>query len=197
MNSVRRKEIRHCFVIIFLLSLLIIPAVLFGEEADKKPEGKPDSRTDFVLTIKDDLISLSAKDASLKEVVEEIGKRMKIKVVANIPEEEKVTTEFDRLSLEDALKRLSRNYVYEKESEKGKITKIMFLQRGKGTALSEPATKEFEVEKGKGLIKPESRIKEEVAGKKPEAEEVDKEKPPRPEPFKFEFDPSEFMKEGR
>jgi len=63
---------------------------------------------------------------------------MKIEVVADISEEEKITIRFDKLSLEDAIKRLS-------------------------SARKEAA----------------------------------REKLPRPEPFKFEFDPSEFMEEGQ
>ena len=56
-----------------------------------------------------------------------------------------------------------------------------------GTVLSRPATKESEVKGKKRLVKSESS-----AGKK-----VASEKSPRPEPFKFEFDPSDFMGEGK
>ena len=64
-----KKGIEKLFWVSILL--LIIPASLFGGEADKKYEVKAESRADFVLTIKDSLISLTAKDASLKEIVEE------------------------------------------------------------------------------------------------------------------------------
>ena len=53
--------------------------------------------------------------------------------------------------------------------------------------LSRPATEESEVKEEKRLVKSESSAKKEAAS----------EKSPRPEPFKFEFDPSEFMKEGK
>jgi len=161
------KGIEKLFwVSILLLPLLIIPDTLFGGEADKKSEVDSKSKADFVLTIKDSLISLTAKDASLKEIVEEIGRRMKIEVVADISEEEKITIRFDKLSLEDAIKR---------------------LPEGKGTALSRPTTKEFEVKGEKRLVKSESSAGKEAA----------REKSPRPEPFKFEFDPSEFVKEEK
>ena len=157
-------------------------------EADEKSEAESESRADFVLTIKDSLISLTAKDASLKEITEEIGRRMKIEVVADISEEEKITIRFDKLSLEDAIKRLKTSYAYVWNSEKegGKITKIVLLPEGKGTAVSRPTTKESTVEEEKRLVKPESS-----AGKK-----IASEKSPRPEPFKFEFDPSEFVGKG-
>jgi type II secretory pathway component GspD/PulD (secretin) len=174
-----KKGIEELFVVsILLISLLITPNSLFGGEADKKYEVKAESTADFVLTIKDSLISLTAKDASLKEITEEIGSRMKIKVVADISEEEKITIRFDKLSLEDAIKRLRTSYAYvwNSEKEEGKITKIVLLPEGKGTAVST-------IKEEKKLVKSESREKKEAA----------KEKLPRTEPFKFEFDPSEFV----
>jgi hypothetical protein len=44
------------------------PAQIFAAEAERIPKGKPVTKVDFVLTVKDNLISLKAKDASLKEV---------------------------------------------------------------------------------------------------------------------------------
>jgi len=141
-----------------------------------------ESKSDFVLTIKDSLISLTAKDASLKEIVEDMGRRMKIEVVADISEEEKITIRFDKLSLEDAIKKLRTSYAYvwNSEKEEGKITKIVLLPDGKGTAVST-------IKEEKKLVKSETRAKKEAA----------REKSPRPEPFKFEFDPSEFMGEEK
>jgi type II secretory pathway component GspD/PulD (secretin) len=178
-----KRGIEELFLVsILLISLLITPNSLFGGEADKKYEAQAKSRADFVLTIKDSLISLTAKDASLKEITEEIGRRMKIEVVAAISEEEKITIRFDKLSLEDAVKKLRTSYAYvwNSEKEEGKITKIVLLPEGKGIVLSRPATNESEVKGEKRLVKPERR-----------------EGSPRPEPFKFEFDPSEFMEEKK
>ena len=155
-------------IIILLLLLLIIPVYLFGGTVEKKSKAESKRKADFVLTVKDDLISLSAKDASLKEIVEEIGRRMKIETAARISKKDKITVKFDNLSLEDAVKRLDINYVYLFDSKKGgeKIVGITFLPKETGTAVS-PAEKE------KQLVKPER-----------------KDKSSRPEPFKFEFDPS-------
>ena len=61
------------------------PAQIFAVEAETNPKGKPATKADFVLTVKDNLISLKAKEALLKEVLEEIGRRMKIDVVAWYP----------------------------------------------------------------------------------------------------------------
>ena len=81
----------------------------------------------FTLTIEDNLISLTARDASIKAILEEIGRRMNIAVVAAIPPEETITTEFNELPLKEALKKLSQNHAYVTDSAKdtGKITKIM------------------------------------------------------------------------
>jgi len=209
-------------IILLLLPLLIIPATLFAGEADKKSEvvrqgslqvvrlGSPqaelksEKKADFVLTIKDDLISLSAKDASIKEIVEEIGSRMEIEVVTNISKEEKVTIEFDKLSVENSIKRLREYsdivYVKDSEKEEGKITKILVFPKGKGEELykSTIIKEKKEKEKGEGLVRPEISVGEEaVREETPQTEpkETVKEKAPRPEPFKFEFDPSEFEEE--
>jgi hypothetical protein len=71
-------------------------------------------------TVEDNLLSLKAKDASLKEVLEEIGRRMKVDVVAGIPDTKKITAEFENLSLEEAVSRLSTNYSYVMDSTNGK-----------------------------------------------------------------------------
>src|SRR5262249_41438326 len=91
------------------------PAQIFAAETERIPQGKPATKADFVLTVKDNLISLKAKDASLKEILEEIGRMMKIDVIAGIPDTTKIT-EFENLSVEEAVNRLSRNYSYVMDS---------------------------------------------------------------------------------
>ena len=153
-NEKRGIEELFGFIII-LLPLLMIPTILFGGEADKKPERNSESQADYILMVKEGLISLKAKDASFKEILEEIGRRMKIEVVANIPEEEKITIEFDMIYLEDAIKRFRTSYAYitKSEKEKGKITKIVVVPKGLGKGLStkfklkydpQPSIQEFE-----------------------------------------------------
>jgi hypothetical protein len=71
---------------------------VLGAEAEKRsPTGKPAAKPDFVLTIKDNLVSLTATNASLKKVLEVIGQRMSIEVLALLPDQEKITTEFEQL----------------------------------------------------------------------------------------------------
>lgn len=161
-------------LILLLLPLLVIPATIFGGESDKKIEGEAKGKADFVLTIKDDLISLSAKDASLKEIIEDLGSSMKIDVIGNIPQEEKINVEFDKLSLKESLEKLSSNYGYlmDSEKEEKKITKIIVLPKGKDTAPLR------------------------ITAKDSETQERESKESSQPEPFKFEFDPSEYMEGG-
>jgi type II secretory pathway component GspD/PulD (secretin) len=145
----------------------VAPAQIFAGEAETNPKGKPPTKADFVLTVKDNLISLKAKDASLKEVLEEIGRKMKIDVVAGIPDTKKITAEFENLSIEEAVNRLSTNYSYVMDSTNGKrkITKIIVLEKGKETELSTPTTKESTIKKEEKSAKPESTVREEAVRK--------------------------------
>ncbi len=162
----RKKGIEKFPLVLILLVLpfLVMPAtVLFGGESGKKIEGAASAKADFVLTVKEGLISLSAKDSSLKEIIENIGDAMRIEVIGNISDEEKISVDFDNLSLKDALGKLSTNYGYLTDSEKeGKknhgnnITKIVILPKGNEAALAGSTVRE-------------------------------------PEPYKFEFDPKKFL----
>jgi hypothetical protein len=141
---------------------VMAPAQIFAAEVERIPKGKPATKADFVLTVKDNLISLKAKDASLKEVLEEIGRKMKIDVIAGIPDTKKITAEFENLSVEEAVNRLSTNHSYIMDSTNGqrRITKIIVLEKGKETAVSTPTPKKEEKP-----VKPESKAREEVIGK--------------------------------
>lgn len=167
-------------LILLLLPLLVIPSALFGE--DKEIEAKKKVNADYELMVKDDLVSLSAKDASLKKIIEELGNRMKIEVVGNIPDDEKSSVEFENLSLPEALEKLSSNYGYlidtekEQKSDHGnvlRITKIFVLPKGEETAP---------------LI---------ITAKDSEIQEKEGEKTKRPEPFKFEFNPMDYVKDEK
>ncbi len=165
-SVVNRKRVKgtfHGVIILLFMSLLIFQALLLGEKAEGNTEVKSEEKVSFELTVKDNQISLNAKDASLSEIIKEIGQEMEIEIVDNIPDEEKINIEFDRLSLKEALEKLSASYGYVMDSEKGeKITKIIILPKGE-----------------------ESRI-----------QEIESTIPVKHEPFKFEFDPSEFMEAG-
>ena len=137
MHNKKREIVKLFGFIIILLPLLMMPTILFGGKADNKPERNSESQADYILTIKGNLISLKAKNASVKDILEEIGRRMKIEVVANISREEKITVELGMMYLGDAIKRFRTNYAYitESEEEKGKITKIVVVPKGLGMPI--------------------------------------------------------------
>jgi hypothetical protein len=163
------RKSKAAFVGLLLLHSSSFPTALFGEATTKEVEkGENPLAADFLLTIQDNLLSLNAKEASLAQLLAEIGRRMNIEVMVESPAEDKITLTFDRLSLEEALQRF-RNYtnlVYF-ESAPGQITKIVLFPRAATTGLRNPATTESDLTRqpGKGA--------------------------PRQEPFKFEFDPSQ------
>ncbi|MGE5444652.1 MAG: hypothetical protein ACM3SR_08640 [Ignavibacteriales bacterium] len=161
-----------------VILIIIIPSTLFGLESIKKSESS-NSKSNFTLTVKNNLISLNAMNASIKDIVEEIGRRMNIDLIANIPEDKKVSIRFDVLSLKDAIERL-RGYagiVYFKDSRSKRITKMMVFPKRKGGELPKSAKEE-------GSVKTESK-----------AEQTLKETR-QPEPFKFEFNPYKYQ-EGK
>jgi type II secretory pathway component GspD/PulD (secretin) len=157
-RSVRIVGLLGCMSLLF--SLGIAPVAL-AAESGSPPESSA-RPGEFVLTTEGEQISLAATEASLKAILEELGRRLSVQVVATVSPEEKVTTHFTQLPLADALQRLSQNYAYVMDSAKetGKITKIMVTPAGKGGAQALPA--------------PSTPA------------------PPRAAPFHFEFDPSQY-----
>ena len=137
----RRKislMMKHYFAPILIIFLLMNAGYVLAEEIVKEYKKGLSSKSNYSLTIKKNQISLDAESALLKKILKDIGHRMKIEVVTDIPEEKKVTVKFENLPLKEAIKQLSTNYVYLMDSEKagGEISKIVVLTRGKGLAYS-------------------------------------------------------------
>jgi hypothetical protein len=169
------------------MALLIIPTILFGGKADKQTEWNLEGQADYDLRVKDNLISLKAKGASIKEILEDIGRRMEIEVVADIPSEEKITVELDMMYLGHAIKRFRTNYAYitESEEEEGKITKIIVVPKGLGM---EPI-----IPKKKSVVKEEkSRVGSEMRARK----DVRIGKPLRSEPSTYNYDSRSSLQKG-
>jgi len=175
-----------------LLFLLLIPTHLFGKERESSAVRPLVAEGAFVLAVEENLLSLKAREASLETVMEEIGRKMGIEVLGNIPDEETISIEFEGLPLAQALERLSSNYGYQMQSTQGgkKMAKIFVLPKGSGINLPQEFQKESKPTEDNVIggfdfyAHSESR----------QREEPDKEKSSQPEPFKFEFDPSKFMK---
>jgi hypothetical protein len=174
----------------FIAILLIIPLATHGEETEKTPVN-----SNYTLTINDNLISLDAQGASVKEVVEEIGRRMDITVISEIPDGRRVTVKFEGLTLEAAIERLRDYadiaYIKESEDKDAKVTKILVFEKGKGTQQSKLVNVE---ERGEEMEETGIGF-EEVVGEPDQAgnsEGTAEGESEEPEPFKFEFDPSQY-----
>ena len=140
-------------------------------------EGPSAPQASFVLTIEDDLISLSAKDASLKAMIEEIGRRMNIPVKVEIPAVAKVTLAFERLPLPEVFKQLGRyvNYGYVESWEEGEL---------RISGVTVPSLKVATPPSGPGL-----------AASQPQEEE--RQEPPAPKALELEIDPTQYLRERR
>jgi hypothetical protein len=118
------------------LCLVVAQTDALSAQSSQPSQSKSTRQAPFALTIDNNLISLTARDASIKAILEELGRRMNFTVVATIPAEETITAEFNRLPLKKAVKRLTANYAYVTDSAKdtGRLTKIMIAPGGKGVA---------------------------------------------------------------
>jgi len=184
---------RHTKNTLFAMTILTLglwASALFGEGLEPSTQGASTSIGNFVLTVEANRLSLDAQDASLRAILEEIGRKMHLEVLGEIPAQETITAAFHNLPLEQALHQLSSNFGYQMKSEKGgqEISKIFVLPKGTGTNTR--LTTE-EVEPRKEIVIPHSEPILQAESAKDE--ETDKEKPTRPEPFKFQFDPSAML----
>ncbi len=152
------------------MSALLVSVIAMAPAGEKAAPSKTPQSV-FQVKVSNGNLSLEAKDAPLAKVFEEIGKQAGITVEGNIGPAETVTMRFEKVPLEEGIKRLSNNVTIlygAKPNEKGhRITKIVVLSEDKVTRTD-----------GAKAEKPSKGI------------ELD----PRPEPFKFEFDPTKAMK---
>ncbi len=152
-----------------LVYFLLFLTLLMAAESLPQSEIPAIAPPAFVLTIQNQRLSLEAEHASVQAILEEIGRRMNIEVVGQLPAQEQITLTFAQLSLEEALGRLGRytNYVYLTRAVNApeRINKIMIFPKRETTV---PAS-----QPGQVGVKTEER--------KPTS---------HPEPLHFEFDPS-------
>ena len=109
----------------------------------------------------------------MKKILEDIGRKMNIEVFARIPAEDKITIQFTNLTLEEALKKFKTNYalVTDSKDKNGNIKRIVVVPEGQQANLYLKDVKKVEPKVKKGIAE---------------------ENPSKPEPFKFEFDPSKY-----
>lgn len=196
------KAVRFLFFAVFLFLVFALSIVLAqSEKRQKDCEETLKEQKDFTLTVDKDLITLEAKDASLKSVLEGIGCLMKFEVVSHISENEKITTSFNALSVEETLNKFLSHANIVKFKSKGRINKIMVtaLKPGQMPAPPPPpAVKQEEPKEPQAIepLEPTETIKQKFPSTPSSSEQVKDEKD-KSEPFKFEFDPSKYIKGGK
>jgi len=172
----KRHYFRYLYIIIMIE--LLIPVALFSAESKNYTTKKFIKHGEYKLLVKENLITLNAEDAFLKKILEDIGQKMNIEVFARIPTEDKITIQFANLTLEEALKKFKTNYalVTDSKDKNGNIKRIVVVPEGQQANLFL-----------KDVKKGEPKVKNGIA----------EEKTSRPEPFKFEFDPSKFSENNQ
>lgn len=161
--------------LIYVLLTLILPFILLGhssaQESAKVKNVQKTKGVGYKLSIKDHRISLKSKEASLKMILEEIGQEMNVEMVLRIPEEDKVTLQFNDQTLEDTLKLFKVNYamITDSEDKGGNIKRIVVVPVGQQAKIAMTTS-------GNSYKEKKSRLNRDVRTKN--------------EPFKFEFDPS-------
>jgi hypothetical protein len=168
MHSVSSRYLR--LLVVVSAAFVATPLATIAEQAATEVEA-----AGFALSTDQDTLSLKATNAPLKAILEQIGVELHIQVDAQVADDETVTDEFQELSVDEALRRLAPNYAVITGKDDKKITKIVILPKGEATPEKPTAAEDVSAAGSQGLRKKDRTESE------------------KPEPFKFEFDPSAVM----
>ena len=172
---------------------LVVSAPLLVAASKNQPSVADLTPAEFILTVEDQLISLRAREASIQAIVEDIGQKVAIEVLGTIPQDEMITTAFERFPVAEALQRLSPNYGYQLRSNKGgqEVATIFVLPKPDGFVRPQPA------EQAPPMVQSTtpSPQEEKAQGARalPRQPDDDDSTDGKPAPFKFQFDPSALM----
>jgi hypothetical protein len=161
-----------CLLAIFF-GCLVRSEFLFAQS--EKSSSKISQSGTFRVKVADGHLSVEAKQAPLVKVFEEIGKQAKLVVDGSIAPEETITINFDRVPLEEGIRKLAKNvslfYAQDSKDKTPRVTRVVVLG-GEKTRSS---------------------------GRAPAPTQTSKapEPAPKPEPFKFEFDPTKFAEKEK
>jgi type II secretory pathway component GspD/PulD (secretin) len=148
-------------------------SVLLADEAQPPSPAATEPQVAFVLTSHDQRVSLDAREASVKAIIEELGRQLHIEVKVSAGAEKTVQVAFAQLPVEEALERLKAaadiDYfiAYQKDvrTQAEKISRIEIVAKGTGT-MAQPVK----------VIPAEGQAED-----------------PAEAPFGFEFDPSKYL----
>jgi hypothetical protein len=154
-----------------MLPLCLILSLRVGAEVAPNPATPQVLSSSFVLTVHERALSLQAEDASLRAIMEELGRQTRIDVQVHLSVDTRVTLAFAQLPLAEAIEHLRRyaSIVYQTRQAHGDIIRIIVFPRGLGdsTALGMPASNTSD-----------------AAGAESK-------------PFQFDFDPSKYLHERK
>lgn len=105
---------KSLMAVVTALTLLIIaeaPAS-WSESEPKHINNQPNLQRNMKIVFEEGVLSVSLKEADLKEVLKEISRQSNVEITFNEPIKEKVTLEFANLPLERGLRRLLKNQNY-------------------------------------------------------------------------------------
>jgi hypothetical protein len=145
----------------------------------------------FLLTEHEDLLSLRAQDASLKDIIEEIGRQLHFETVVKLSPEVRLTMAFDDLSLAQVVKELRKcaiiAFVERGVREERRITKLLAFTGRTGEAPPAGAAQAPDTAQAAGVASPERRLHDVAATKRL----------PHPQAFQFKFDPLQILREEK
>jgi hypothetical protein len=151
----------------YMLASMLLAFMTTSAQAAQQPTPK-DPGESFQVKFNEGYLSVNAYQAPLAKIFDEIRKQAGIAVDGSIGPEEKITIQFERVVLEEGLKRLAKNisivYTQGPKDKSPRIARIIVLPEGQRA--------------------PPARVEAPTKSSKTS------EPSPQPEPFKFEFDPT-------
>jgi hypothetical protein len=131
-STCMRTERLGRMMVVGLLAVLSAGELL-GATAAPTSRGPSAHTPDFALAVHEGVVSLHAQNASLKAIVEAIGRQLAIDVVSRIPDDERITLAFAALPLAEALKRFRPyvNYLVQEDATKasGTIRQLIVISK--------------------------------------------------------------------
>lgn len=171
MKALRTVLRRYLNVLFFTSAAFVsMPMATSAEQASMQA-----GEEGFELSADQGNISLKANNVPLKAILDQIGQDLNIEVQAQVADDETVTDDFQALPVDEALQRLAPNYAIITGKDDKEITKVVIMPKGEVAPAMPIATKD--------AVTPGSQEIRVNDGRESE----------RPEPFKFEFDPSAVM----
>ena len=161
-------------VLLILILTFMLPDFSYAQGTTMVSADKAVDGAGYKIFIKNSQISLSAEDASIKSIMEDIGHEMNIAIDARIPKDEKISINVKNQPLEEILKLFDVNYALVTDSGQkgGSIKRIIIVPEGEQAQIAMTASDNSDRQNKK---RPDPEVKS------------------KNEPFKFEFDPSKVI----